>query len=99
MKQTVNKYDFQRAFEAAGRADQFSYDGLLALFEFLDEIDEECGTDTELDVIALCCDFAEYDNLAAFVADYGEEFETIEDVENETCVIRVGDAGFIVQNF
>jgi hypothetical protein len=55
MKTTVSKYDFERAFVDAGRKDQFSYEGLGLLFDYLEEIDP----DYDLDVIALCCDYSE----------------------------------------
>ena len=59
MKTTVNRYDFKRAFADAGRKDQFSYDGLKALFEYLEQLEQDTGEELELDVIALCCDYSE----------------------------------------
>jgi hypothetical protein len=56
MIQTINVSDFRDAFRACGRADQFSYEGLGALFDYLEDFD---GGGYELDVIALCCDYAE----------------------------------------
>lgn len=54
MKQTVNASDFIDAFNAI-RPNQFSYEALNLLYEFLDESDP----DYELDVIAICCEFSE----------------------------------------
>ena len=62
----------------------------------------------ELDVIALCGDYSEYENLKAFQDDYGAEYETIEDIEQRTTVIPVSldededgkvDGSFIIQVF
>jgi hypothetical protein len=50
-------------------------------------------------IIALCCEFQEYVNLAEFQDDYGTDFETIEDIEAATTVIKVDDEAFIVQVF
>lgn len=36
----------------------------------------------EADVIAICCDFNEYASLAEFQADYGTEYESIEDIQD-----------------
>jgi len=47
MYQTVNFYQFVQAFRDAGREDQFSYEALEELFNYLDDI-EGYG----LDVIA-----------------------------------------------
>ena len=108
MKTTVNNYDFHRAFEEMNRQANFSYEGLNALFEYLEQYEEDTGEEMELDVIALCCDFTEYENLAAFQADYGEEYETIDDIRNSTTVIDVDleededgkeDGSFIIQCF
>jgi hypothetical protein len=59
MKTTVSRYDFERAFFDAGRKDQFSYEGLTALFEYLEQLEQDTGEELELDVIALCCDYYE----------------------------------------
>jgi hypothetical protein len=48
-------YQFQNEFKAHGRGNQFSYDGLKLLFDYLEEIDSA----SELDVIGLCCDYSE----------------------------------------
>jgi len=58
----------------------FSYDGLKALFRYLDEMSEDTGEDIEFDPIALCCEFSEY-SLEEFNNDYDmniESFETFE---------------------
>lgn len=98
MKTTVTRCDFQDAFQKI-RPENFSYQGLNALFEYLEEYEEDTGQEIELDVIAICCDFSEYENLAAFQENYGEEYETIEDIEQETVVIRFGVESFIIQDF
>ncbi len=58
MKTTVTKYDFHRAFEQC-RPDNFSYEGLELLFDYFEELEANTGQELELDVIALCCDYAE----------------------------------------
>lgn len=59
MKMTINFCDFRDAFTRHGRENQFSYEGLKALYEHFEELDP----DYELDVIALCCEFFEMKNL------------------------------------
>jgi len=87
------------AFKELDR-DNFSYEGLGALYDWLIDLEEDIGVDQELDVIGLCCDFAEYGDLAEFQADYNaEEYACIEDIEECTTVIRFGDGSFIVQQF
>ena len=60
---------------------------------------EDIGQPIELDVIALCCEYAEYDNLEEFQTDYSEDYQTIGDIERETTVIMIDDDSFIIQQF
>jgi len=100
MIQTINQSQFIDAFRAMGRKDQFSYNALCALFEWLEEIDE--GYD--LDVIELCCEYTEYADLEEFNDAYNngdtDNNYSIEDIESCTTVIPVGKTeSFLVQNF
>lgn len=99
MKKTTNFYDFEQAFHSHNRFDQFGYYGLKALFDYLENYEDETGEEIELDVIALCCDFTLYENLKEFQADYGEEYESIDDIEEMTWVIPVNGEAFIILNF
>ena len=96
IKQTVTESDFRDAFQAI-RPDNFSYEGLGALYEYLEELSEDTGEDIELDVIALCCDYTEYSEDEA-----REEFDIdpdIEDWQSEVHdAIASGDDFVIVQN-
>jgi hypothetical protein len=99
MKQSINMYEFERAFINMDRGEQFSYNGLKALYEYLEEYEEATGTELDLDVIAFCCEYAEYDTLKDFQADYGEEYESLEAISNETTLIIINDESFIIQQF
>lgn len=99
MKRTVNVYDFRQAFKDMGRNDSFTYEGLGALFEYFEELEEDTGEEMELDVIGICCDFSEYENIKEFQENYGDEYQTIEDIEDQTTVIPVDGDRFIIQQF
>jgi hypothetical protein len=86
MKQSVNEYDFRRAFELADRKDNFSYDGLAALFDYLEQYEEDCGTEIELDVIALCCDYSE-EKVSDILKNYS--LDSLSDLRDQTTVIDV----------
>ena len=98
MKQTINEYDFRRAFEQL-RPDQFSYQGLSALFDYFEELEDGIGEEIELDVIGICCEYTEYEDLSEFQEDYGKEYKTIEDIEEQTTVIPVFGDSFIIEQF
>lgn len=99
MKQTINESQFHDAFIRMNRKENFSYEGRKALFEYLEQYEQDCGEEVEMDVIALCCEYTEYEDLKAFQADYGEEYESIEDIEDKTTVIRIDDESFLIQQF
>ena len=69
--QTVNFYDFIRAFETCDRGEQFSREALSALFDYYDELSDDTGEPYSLDVIAICCEWSELDDDDIF-NDYGE---------------------------
>jgi hypothetical protein len=98
VKQSINKSQFAAAVMSI-RPDNFSRRGLVALFDYLEDYEESTGEELELDVIALCCEFSEFENLEEFQENYGADYETMEDIENETTVIRIDSESFIVQNF
>ena len=98
MKQTINEYDFCRAFKQL-RPDQFSYQGLSALFDYFEELEDGIGEEIELDVIGICCEYTEYEDLSEFQEDYDKEYKTLEDIEEQTTVIPVFGESFIIQQF
>jgi len=52
------------------RKNNFSYDGLIALFEYLEEYEDSTGEQINFDMIAICCDYSEYRDLEEFINDY-----------------------------
>jgi len=94
--QEINQADFISAFKSI-RPDNFSYEGLKALYGYFEELSED--QNIELDVIAICCDYTEYDSLAEFNRDYGKNFDDIEEIFDHTQVIMIDNQSFIIQNF
>ena len=88
MKQNVSEHDFTNAFQQI-RPDNFSYAGLQAMYEYFTDLEEDTGEEMELDVIAICCDFSEFDSLEEINDDYNMECESIEEVQEHTTVIVV----------
>lgn len=99
MKQTVNFSQFCDAFKLMDRNGQFTYEGKRALFDYLENYEEETGEEMELDIVALCCEFSEYENLAELQENY-TNITNMEDLENRTTVIKILDSDkFIIQDF
>ncbi len=100
MKTNVTFCDFCDAFRNHDRNESFTYEGKKALFAFIEELDTDCGVESELDVIALDCEFVEYESLEEFHKEYDkDDYETMEDIQNATMVIDVEGGGFIVSAF
>lgn len=113
MKSAVNFYDFERAFRDHDRHDQLGgYAGLKALFEYLEQYEDDCGEEIELDVVALCCDYTQYDSasdaakecITGWEREEGEDdddFEerALEELRDHTQVIEYGNGKVIIQCF
>jgi hypothetical protein len=103
MKTTISIYDFRDAFHRADRQDNFSYDGLRVLFECLEEYEDSTGSEVELDVVALCCEYCEETpedvakNYGIKLEDDGNELNNVLDyLYDYTLVCGVTKDGFIV---
>lgn len=91
MIQTITESMFKDQFKAL-RPDNFSYQGLSALYDFLDDMGE--SEPVELDVIAICCDFSE-EPLQDILDNYG--LESLEELQDNTLVIAVLDDSIVYQ--
>lgn len=105
MHKRIYLSDFIEAFNDHGRDDQFSPAALEALFEFFEELEDETGELVELDVIAICCDFTEYDSPQDCAEDMFLDVEGMEDrdiislLQERTIVIPLKSGGIVIQNY
>jgi hypothetical protein len=108
MKITVSVYDFRDAFIKL-RPDNFTYSGLTVLFDYFEEIESDTGEEIELDVIAICCEYAE-DTAQGIAENYGIDVEGLDDEEeitervidhliDEGAFIGESDAGIVYRQF
>lgn len=81
MKNTVDIYQFRNEFESI-RPNNFTYEGLSILFDYLEQLEQDCDNEMELDVIALCCDFSE-DHYSDIASNYEIDLSDCEDEEAE----------------
>lgn len=70
MKRNVSFCGFTDAFRGMGRENSFSYDGLKALYEYLEQLEDDCGMEIELDVVALDCEYTEYESATEAASNY-----------------------------
>ena len=69
MKTTLNNSDIARALKSDENAN-WSWNGAKALAEYLEEYEESTGEEMELDVVAIRCEFSEYESLESWAIDY-----------------------------
>lgn len=86
MKTSINFSQFCDAFRDMNRNENFSYEGKRALFEYLEQYEEECGCKVELDVIALCCEYSE-DDVDTIINDYSIDVSEAEDEEEKAEIV------------
>ena len=87
----VSEYDFREAFrtwQGGDFKDRFSYDGLGALFNWYEDLERDADEKIELDVVAICCEFTEYESLEDLNADMVIGHESIEALKDHTTVIE-----------
>ena len=98
MQAYVTRTDFIDTFKQShSYKNNFSYDGLVALFEYLEDFEESMGDDYQMldfDMVGICCDFTEYKNINEFINDYPDYqdmsySEVMEVLREETEVIEI----------
>ena len=111
MKITVTESMFCEQFKRV-RPDNFSRAALEALFAHFDEMERDQGEEFELDVIAICCDWTEYDSALEAAEAYGfepkdsdderadtSERDALEFLQDNTTVLDLSVNGVVVLNY
>lgn len=88
----------------------WSWAGAKALAEYLEQLDEDMGEETEFDGVAIRCEYSEYESAIDAVSNY-DDFEPDEDADDDekeeaalewlryrTSVIEF-DGGVIIRDF
>ena len=104
MFDTVTRNDFIEWFrKSEQRKNQFTYEGLDALFDHLEEYEEGTGEQIKFDPIAICCEFTEYKSIKEYNQDY-TPVKNLDAIKELTTVIETTNGnhpykGFIIQNY
>ena len=105
MKKTLTTSE-AAAMLAADENANWSCAGAYALVEHLEELERDTGEEIEFDVIALRCEYDEYESALQAAEEYGWDSDAEEDAEEDalkwledrTTVVAF-DGGVIVQQF
>jgi hypothetical protein len=87
MKTTVDFSDFRDAFRDHDRENNYTHEGLMMLFEYLEELEGDTGEEIELDVIAICCDYDE-NHWGDVAANYSIDLKDHEDEDDKIEAVR-----------
>lgn len=110
--QTLSKSSFIDAFTHSSRKDQFSYEALEVIFDQLEEYSDSTGEPVELDIVAICCEWAEshWSDVAREYAIDLNDFADDEDDDNRikavaeylwdnTTAYELSDGAFVYVQF
>mgnify|MGYP003134887306 CR=1 FL=1 len=75
----------------------FSYDGLMALFEYLEQYEDSTDEQIQFDMIGLCCDYTEYSNIEEFINDYGDSLELHENLDYSEIISVLRDHTEVIE--
>lgn len=104
---TFDLYDFIREFERYDRGDRFSDEAMEELYNYYDDL----GEPYELDVIGICCNWTEYENLEEYAKEYMNESDFEEwgddlredvilaELDNNTYFARLNNGKLLIQNY
>ena len=93
MKDTITEYQF--VSEMSKDKHGFSFEGASALFEYLTQYEEDCGTEIEFDPIAFRCEYDEYKNLKEIKENY-QDIKNLDDLKDHTTVIEIPNSERII---
>ena len=98
MYQTITQNMFIDAFVASDKhtTHGFSYDGLDALYDYLTELEEDCGRGEEFDLVAIRCEYSEYESLKDAAKDYCMDAD---ELYSSTVVLDLPQGGVIIEVF
>lgn len=97
----INQHEFADII-ASDEYNNFSYSQACALYDYLEEFYED-GNGMQMDKVAIRCEYAVYNTVEEYIADYSylfdddfkaESFDDVQDADN----IAVHDDDFIIIN-
>ena len=99
MYNTITHSTFRDAFMTSDTyKNNFTWDGLTALFNYIEELEEDIDQRIEFDMVAIACEYSEYKNLKELQENY-KDIDTMEELEEHTIVIPIDEDAFIIQDY
>lgn len=96
MKQTVTSCEFIEEMTRPGNG--FSHAGAYALFQYLEQLEDDIGEDLDFDPVAIRVEFSEYSSIEEYNADSNTSHESWEDVEYVVALFNKGKSAIITEH-
>ena len=93
----VTEYSFRNTFLTSDYKNNFSYDGLTALYDYLEELEDELCESIEFDLVAIAGEYSELtidelrDNYSI-----NKDIDVIEYLQERTQVIEIEDSDRVI---
>ena len=99
----VNEWEFKNYFKASQYKNNYSMEGLYTLYNYLNDLSEDIGEDIEFDIVAIACEYDEYESLEEALDQY-EDINTYDELEQHTSILNISmffdnHKGIIIQAF
>ena len=87
MIDTITQDTFTDAMTKKGFG--FSYEGANALFDYLEDLENDTETKINFDPIAFRCEYHEFEDLEEARDNYSNDFDTLDELRDRTTVIEI----------
>ena len=93
----VTEYNFRNTFLTSDYKNNFSYDGLTALYDYFSELEDELGEPIEFDHIAIAGEYSEL-TIDELRDNYfiDKDIDVIEYLQERTQVIEIEDSDRVI---
>jgi len=97
MMYTVTEDNFRNTFLMSDYKNNFSYDGLTALYDYFSELEDELGEPIEFDLIAIACEYSEL-TIDELRDNYSidKDIDVIEYLQENTIVIEIENSDSVI---
>lgn len=97
MKKTINESEFIDGFTKIGREDNFTREARRELYNWYTYLEDGLDEEIEYDPIAICCDWTEWESEEELIEEWG--VESIEELEQDTTVIKLENGNILMMNY
>ena len=93
----VTEYSFRNTFLTSDYKNNFSYDGLTALYDYFSELEDELGEPIEFDHIAIAGEYSEL-TIDELRDNYSldKDIDVIEYLQKNTIVIEIENSDSVI---